>query len=851
MEREVSEVDRKLLLKKDYLDKINYHLTTNPISQAELYPLVRHFFREFLKLDYEFTYEELSSELNKAFIRSKVKEHIDDFLIRLSESEFLEEGELGSKEINLFLSELADIIMNMISEEQAAARGGDSLLYKVLKIGRKDVKTSDVATVSALIDELNFHITSGNLDSAKRLYVDILKIYDSMRKDDKKKVHEAMNEVYERLQNLMKNPKGNAGIIQSNVALGQSNVLPDVSETIKKVNSLSDETLFYINASNIDSAKRLYSETLNHYDSLNHDEKKLLHSKVNDLYVKLQLLSSKSKNQRVDAVIGAVGDKNNVGNIKDAVNKDSINKDAIKKNVTDAIKTSIDSNKSSENSLYDSGTSEPSKSSPSVTFFTAPSLATSSSTPSAPVIERDPKTALSHDRTAITVVGKSFDYSLSQSPDSVQSSSDEDIDVYRRPLMDDAESVNLSSGKNVQLNDTLSSSVSSLSSSSAVSQPEIFGSTDFAAQTFSSIDEKIKDSGPSANILFSVGSGKDSDDINKDVKVSDKKVSEVKTFEKKISDVKVLEKKIPDVKVSEVKVSEKKIPEIKVFEKKTPDVKVSEVKIFDKKVPEIKTSEIGAGIVSRDIPESDSRNVSKSLKLAHIALDKNIPETTKQSLPKKPLIHEANVHARVESKDIMPKIMTEVMPEIKTSKASEKLKVLLKKINDDIVVEKFDKAKTSYKEALMIYRSMTEKEKAECYNQFYSTYKNLDKTLYELSLNDILETHLSETKLSQRTLSKDNKLNQPIAPYSPESLNMTKGTTLPIMLDIDEATTRVYELIEESYFNMDNHNYDLAMLKYFKSLELYRKLPLKNKNRSYPDLYALFRKLSALKKVTA
>ena len=89
MDREVSEVDRKLFLKKTYLDKIDYFITRNPINQDELYSLIRKFFGEYLKLDYEFTYEELSQELNKVFIKPNIKEHIDDFLIRLSETEYL------------------------------------------------------------------------------------------------------------------------------------------------------------------------------------------------------------------------------------------------------------------------------------------------------------------------------------------------------------------------------------------------------------------------------------------------------------------------------------------------------------------------------------------------------------------------------------------------------------------------------------------------------------------------------------------------------------------------------------------------------------------------------------------
>jgi len=58
----------------------------------------------------------------------------------------------------------------------------------------------------------------------------------------------------------------------------------------------------------------------------------------------------------------------------------------------------------------------------------------------------------------------------------------------------------------------------------------------------------------------------------------------------------------------------------------------------------------------------------------------------------------------------------------------------------------------------------------------------------------------------------------------------------------------VYELIEESYFNMSGGNDDIAMLKYFKALELYHKLPVGDKKKMYSSLYELFKRLSASRK---
>ncbi|HEY9705541.1 MAG TPA: hypothetical protein V6C58_24095, partial [Allocoleopsis sp.] len=196
MEREVSELDRKLILKRNYLDKIYYYLNKDPIGQDELYIFVRKFFGEYLKLDYEFTYEELSQELNKAFIKPKAKERIDNFLLRLSESEYLEESSLGTVEINYYLTELNDIIKEIIYEEHSIIPES-SIIKKVLNINGSE---ENISEINSMIDEAIFHINKGNIDGAKKTYENIMKNYDALSKSDKKKIVDKVTDIYEKIQ---------------------------------------------------------------------------------------------------------------------------------------------------------------------------------------------------------------------------------------------------------------------------------------------------------------------------------------------------------------------------------------------------------------------------------------------------------------------------------------------------------------------------------------------------------------------------------------------------------------------------------------------------------------------------
>jgi len=157
MEKEVPEVERKRLVKRKYVDKIDSTLSRTVIDQKELYFLVRGFFSELLKLDYEFTYEELSSELNKIFLKSALKEEIEDFLYDLSESEYFLEKDLEQEQIRGFVVHLQNIVKSMIYDIEIPTHKS-SFLEKIFKRNKNTSSPSETSLPSfedALKDNLN------------------------------------------------------------------------------------------------------------------------------------------------------------------------------------------------------------------------------------------------------------------------------------------------------------------------------------------------------------------------------------------------------------------------------------------------------------------------------------------------------------------------------------------------------------------------------------------------------------------------------------------------------------------------------------------------------------------------
>ena len=117
MEKEVPEVERRLAIKNSYLGRMGL-LEARDVEDKEVYVLIRGFFADFLKLNYEFTYEELSIELNKIFIKPAVKQRVDLLLSDLSMFEYQSQKILAQPDLKELLSGFREVIESLIPESE-------------------------------------------------------------------------------------------------------------------------------------------------------------------------------------------------------------------------------------------------------------------------------------------------------------------------------------------------------------------------------------------------------------------------------------------------------------------------------------------------------------------------------------------------------------------------------------------------------------------------------------------------------------------------------------------------------------------------------------------------------------
>jgi hypothetical protein len=163
MEKEVSESERKVLVRRKYLTNISEMLQMPLIEQKDLFTLIKNFFSEYLKLEYEFTYEELSEELNKIYIKQLLKTEIDNFLYDLSETQYFTDKEMEKEEIIENIKKLRDIINELIIEEKESESKKPSFFGKLFgkTEGKKEIK--DDAPTQPEADIHNNEITGDKI----------------------------------------------------------------------------------------------------------------------------------------------------------------------------------------------------------------------------------------------------------------------------------------------------------------------------------------------------------------------------------------------------------------------------------------------------------------------------------------------------------------------------------------------------------------------------------------------------------------------------------------------------------------------------------------------------------------
>lgn len=297
MEKEVSEAERRVKIKKTYSEKIAL-MVKQDIDDKELYGVIRRFFADFLKLEYEFTYEELSQELNKIFIKQGLKKKIDKMLDDLSWFEYMPDHELSQEEKKKILNDFKEMISQLIldlEEKPGKVSFFDKLFGKKKEESVFEQQDTPEIPTQTLPDLDIGDVQQKNLEMKKELQKEMI-----AREEPKTPFGNIISSIQGSNNILLVNDS-----IQNDMPENPENlVMPeDTSKRLVNMSFLSLEdndpeliaikeaiaqsyAAFY--ARDIESAKIKYMSALDIYNKFDYDKKTKMYLQLYDLYQKLK-----------------------------------------------------------------------------------------------------------------------------------------------------------------------------------------------------------------------------------------------------------------------------------------------------------------------------------------------------------------------------------------------------------------------------------------------------------------------------------------------------------------------------------------------------------------------------------
>ncbi len=194
-----------LELKTNFLHRIDFLLGKQGLKDEELYHVVKDFFKQYLKLDYEFTFEELIEEFDKVYLDPDVKQELIQFISDVGLIEFSENA-YKEREVKEFLKSFAWLIDRLIPLK-VKENFFDPELKKIVEEKPSEVvkeeeflKQETPQAFKYLVREASKELSNNNVEKAKALYLKALQIYNKMSDKDKAENYKLLRALYNMLR---------------------------------------------------------------------------------------------------------------------------------------------------------------------------------------------------------------------------------------------------------------------------------------------------------------------------------------------------------------------------------------------------------------------------------------------------------------------------------------------------------------------------------------------------------------------------------------------------------------------------------------------------------------------------
>ncbi len=119
------------LLRELAFKRAHYLLSKHRLAEREVYDFVREFFKEYLDIRYEFTLDELLTELNRVYLEAALKERIRAFIGSLRFIEYTD-TQLGHEALKAQVAQFLDLVKILVPPRQPARHPWHRRLHRWL-----------------------------------------------------------------------------------------------------------------------------------------------------------------------------------------------------------------------------------------------------------------------------------------------------------------------------------------------------------------------------------------------------------------------------------------------------------------------------------------------------------------------------------------------------------------------------------------------------------------------------------------------------------------------------------------------------------------------------------------------
>ncbi len=184
------------------LDNLENSINKKPIEELsrELIRIVRDFLSDLLKIDYEFTYEELCKEIEKHEISTPLRIIIITFFKKISEISY-KGYKMKKPELKELISE-ARIIVKFGSEEYLDGRTEKKGFKEKGLKEKRNIKKESKLMLDIYKDLIKAKksIRESDMDSAKLAYIRIKEFYKELPVKEKKKIYKKIVLLYNQIK---------------------------------------------------------------------------------------------------------------------------------------------------------------------------------------------------------------------------------------------------------------------------------------------------------------------------------------------------------------------------------------------------------------------------------------------------------------------------------------------------------------------------------------------------------------------------------------------------------------------------------------------------------------------------